>query len=308
MAMQENKEFDIFNLSVKDVETHADAPKTNSELYSPKADDGKDGVYKALIRFLPNPKNPTKSILRKFVYWLEDEQGNGGYYDSPSTIGEKCPVQDLFFKLRNSDSALDQKLSEKLKRRAVFYSIIQIMRDPQNPELEGSIKIFKYGWQIKKKIDEELNPEFSEPTQIFDLFEGKNFELIITKQAGFNNYDSSKFQGSRSAMTLNGNQVERTKESQANIMEFLKEAPELETWDYQPWDEATRTKISGILSQYGSHGTMVKEVTKTNTVSSDDVLDSMSTSESPVEDPSQIEDSSEDEGSGLKDFLDDLDL
>lgn len=304
-----NESFDIFNLSVKDVDTHSEEPKGTSEMYSPKADDGKDGVYKALVRFLPNPKNPTKSILRKYVYWLEDDQGNGAYYDSPSTIGEKCPVQDLFFKLRNSDSALDKNMSEKLKRRAVFYSIIQIIKDPQNPELEGTMKIFKYGWQIKKKIDEELNPEFSEPTQIFDLFEGKNFELIITKQAGYNNYDSSKFQGSRTAMSINGTSMQRTKEDQAKIMDFLKNCPDLDTWDFKSWDEATTTKILDILKQYGSHGMSVSKVTKNNsstntsnnTMSADKVLEELSNTDEVY--------TSDSSGEGdLTDFLDGLDL
>ena len=93
-------EFDIFNVSVNDLDT-GEAPSKGSDLYTPKPDQGQDGVYRSLIRFLPNPTNPRKPFIRKFVYWLEDRDGNGFYADSPSTVGDKCPVQDMFFKLRN---------------------------------------------------------------------------------------------------------------------------------------------------------------------------------------------------------------
>ena len=44
-------DFDIFNLGVEDVETHQPEKTSVNEVYKPTADDGKDGTYKALIRF-----------------------------------------------------------------------------------------------------------------------------------------------------------------------------------------------------------------------------------------------------------------
>ena len=103
-------EFDIFNLSVTDVDTHetAAASSTN-DVYKPTADQGKDGTYKALIRFVPNPANPRNSLVKKYVHWLTDASGEGKLVDSPTSIGEKCPIADAFFKLRKSDSAVDRK-------------------------------------------------------------------------------------------------------------------------------------------------------------------------------------------------------
>ena len=144
-------EFDIFNVSVKDLDTGERPSSLGSDLYSPKPDQGQDGTYRSLIRFLPNIKNPRKPFVRKFVYWLEDRDGNGFYADSPSTVGDKCPVQDMFFKLRNSESAVDKKMSEGLKRREVFYALVQIVKDPQNRDLEGQVKVFKFGYKIKTK-------------------------------------------------------------------------------------------------------------------------------------------------------------
>ena len=259
MANESN--FDIFNLSVKDVDLFKQEASKESVLYKPTADKGKDGIYRALIRFIPNPKNPQKSLVRKFVYWLEDSAGSGSYFDSPSTVGEKCPVQDLFFKLRNSESAIDKKMAEKLKRREVYYALIQIIKDPQDPAMDGKYKIFKFGYKIKQKIDEELNPQFDSPTQVFDLFEGKNFELTITKQGGFNNYDSSKFQGNKSSITIGGKKVENSEEGRKMILDSFTDAPELGAFEFKSWTDEDRSKIETILNQYRSPGESISTLT-----------------------------------------------
>lgn len=244
-------DFDIFNLSVNDVETHNQAASnTNDVIYKPSADDGKDGTYKALIRFVPNPENPRKSLVRKYVHWLTDPSGSGRLVDSPTSVGEKCPIQDAFFRLRKSDSAIDRKMSDRLKRREQYYSLVKVIKDPQNPALEGQYMIFKFGYKIKEKIDEELTPAFGEPTQVFDLFEGKNFELIITRQGEYNNYDKSKFSASTSAVMIGDAPAERTQESMQTIKAELDAAPSLSTYEYKPWDDATRDFVNQVLSQY----------------------------------------------------------
>jgi len=244
-------DFDIFNLSVNDVETHkAATSNTNDVIYKPSADDGKDGTYKALIRFVPNPENPRKSLVRKYVHWLTDPSGSGRLVDSPTSVGEKCPIQDAFFRLRKSDSAIDRKMSEKLKRREQYYSLIKVIKDPQNPAMEGQYMIFKFGYKIKEKIDEELSPAFGEPTQVFDLFEGKNFELIITRQGDYNNYDKSKFSASTSAIMVGDAPAERTPESMQAIKTELESAPSLSVYEYKPWDDSVRDFVNQVLSQY----------------------------------------------------------
>jgi len=259
-------DFDIFNLGVEDVETHQPQANTSAnEVYKPTADDGKDGTYKALIRFVPNPENPRNSLIQKYVHWLTDANGNGKLVDSPSTIGEKCPIADVFWKLRNSDSAVDRKASDKLKRRQQYYSLIKIIKDPQNPALEGTYKVFKFGYKIKEKIDAELKPDFGEPTQVFDLFEGKNFELIITRQGEYNNYDKSKFSSSRSAVDVNGEPAERTKESMSAIKAELDEAPSLATYDYKAWDGETRDFVNGVLKMYLNPGDAISEISTSST-------------------------------------------
>ena len=254
--------FDIFNLGVEDVETHqVQASSSTNEIYKPTADDGKDGTYKALIRFVPNPENPRNSLIQKYVHWLTNSSGDGKLVDSPATIGEKCPIADVFWKLRKSDSAVDRKSSDKLKRRQQYYSLVKIVKDPQNPELEGTYKVFKFGYKIKEKIDAELKPNFGEPTQVFDLFEGKNFELVITRQGEYNNYDTSKFSSSKSAIIMGDAPAERSKEVMTTIKEELEAAPSLKGYDYQAWDEDTRSFVNDVLRMYLNPGDSIASMT-----------------------------------------------
>lgn len=255
--------FDIFNLGVEDVETHQPERTTVNEVYKPTADDGKDGTYKALVRFVPNPENPRKSLIQKYVHWLTNSNGDGKLVDSPQTIGEHCPIADVFWKLRKSDSAVDRKSSEKLKRRQQYYSLIKIIKDPQNPELEGTYKVFKFGYKIKEKIDSELKPDFGEPTQVFDLFEGKNFELVITRQGEYNNYDKSKFSANKSAIVLGDAPAERSQDSMTSIKAELEGAPSLAGYDYKAWDEDTRAFVNNVLRMYLNPGDSIAEVTST---------------------------------------------
>lgn len=247
-------EFDIFNLGVNDIETHSNQAEGNKELYKPTADDGKDGIYRALVRFIPNPTNPRKSLVRKWVHWLTDADGNSKMVDSPTTNGEPCVITDAFFKLRNSKSALDQKMSQNLKRREQYFAIIKIIKDPQDPTLNGQYRIFKFGSKIKEKIDEEMQPSFGEPTQVFDLFNGKNFELVISRQGEYNNYDKSKFSSQNTAVEFNGEPLQRSKADMEAFKKELEEnAPDLSKYEYKPWDNDTRDFVNRVISQYISN-------------------------------------------------------
>jgi hypothetical protein len=302
-------DFDIFNLGVADVDTHETQASSGSDLYKPTADDGKDGTYKAIIRFVPNPSNPRNSLVKKYVHWLTNANGDGKMVDSPSTVGEKCPIADVFFKLRKSDSAVDRKMSDKLKRREQYFALVKVIKDPQNPDLEGQYKIFKFGYKIKEKIDEELKPAFGEPTQVFDLFAGKNFELIITRQGDFNNYDKSKFSSSTSAIDMGGSPAERTKEVMASIKSELDSAPSLEPYEYKTWDEETRDFVNSILRNYLNPGDSMdsvisKPATKRPAAKTESATESASDFEFPsemVSSPSGASDSDD-----LDDFLNDL--
>ena len=245
---------DIFNLPTNVSEITNDVVKGNKSidenLYSPSLDDAADGVYKATIRFLPNINDIKLSTISKYVYFLTDvNRENGFFVDDPTTVGEKSPIGNLYWKLYNSSNAVDKELSKQLNRNYYNYSLIEIVKDVQHPELEGQIKVFKYGVTIKNKIDDESNSE-EEPCNVFDLYSGKNFNLIMEKKQNFNNYDRSKFSNSITPISINGKQMGTSNADREKIIEFLKGSPDLSKYMYKEWDDETREKVYKHLRTY----------------------------------------------------------
>jgi hypothetical protein len=156
---------DIFNLSNDDFVEKSTSRE--SEFYKPSAKDGKDNVYKSLIRFIPWHLDPRKSKIKKYSYWLEDPlTGDGFSVDCPSTINQKSVLQDTFWKLKKSASVAEQKLSDKFKRRENYYALVQIIKDDQKPDLVGKIKVFKFGQKLNAIIQSELQPEYGNPCNV----------------------------------------------------------------------------------------------------------------------------------------------
>lgn len=307
------EDFNIFSIGVEDINTHEqEANTTGNIMYKPSADDGKDGTYKALIRFVPNIENPRNSLIKKYVNWLTGPNGESKLVDSPSTIGESCPVSDAFFRLRKSESAVDRKASDKLKRRESYVALVKVIKDPQQPDLEGTYKVFKFGYKIKEKIDAELKPNFGEPTQVFDLFEGKNFELVITRQNDYNNYDTSKFSSSTSAVTINGKTAERTKEDMDVIKTELENAPSLKSFEYKAWDEETRNFVNSVIKMYLNPGNAMDSITNTFETTTTSSAPATVATETATKDPVNLTEDKKEAtpagGDDLESFLNDLEL
>ena len=302
-----SEDFNIFSIGVEDINTHEQEASTASNImYKPTADDGKDGTYKALIRFVPNIENPRNSLVKKYVNWLTGPDGESKLVDSPSSIGEHCPVSDAFFRLRKSESAVDRKASDKLKRREQYVSLVKIIKDPQQPELEGTYKVFKFGYKIKEKVDAELKPTFGDPTQVFDLFEGKNFELVITRQNDYNNYDKSIFSSSTSALMLGDRVAERNKEDMATIKAELEAAPSLKSFEYQPWNEETRNFVNSVIKMYLNPGDAMNEVTNTFEEPSSSTTQTTTTATKPETKTETKKEAAG--GDDLESFLNELDI
>ena len=108
-----------------------------------------------------------------------------------------------------------------------------------------------------------MKPNFGEPTQVFDLFEGKNFELVITRQNDYNNYDTSKFSSSKSSIVLGveGKTAERVEEDMTTIKAELEGAPSLTSFEYRAWDEPTREFVNSVIKMYLNPGDAMDKVT-----------------------------------------------
>ena len=82
---------DIFNLSLDDFK---EPERKQSLIFKPDSKSGKEGVYKAVVRFLPWHQDVKKSVMKKWSCWLTDPATNESkMVDCPSTVGQKSVLR-----------------------------------------------------------------------------------------------------------------------------------------------------------------------------------------------------------------------
>lgn len=154
----------------------------------------KSGNGKAVIRFLPPPIGEDVPFVKLFSYGFK---GPGGWFieNCPTTIGLPSPVVEANNILWDSKNEDLQKVARGRKRKLSYISNIYVVSDPEHPENEGKVFLFKYGQKIHEKIQNMLVPQFEEDEviNVFDLWKGANFKLRMTRKDGFANFDASVF-------------------------------------------------------------------------------------------------------------------
>lgn len=238
---------DIFNLDANDFVEKTETRE--SELYRPDPKKGKDNVYKSLVRFVPFYKDPKKSKVKKYSYWLTDPLTSDSFsVDCPSSINQKSVIQDAYWKLKKSPSVAEQKIADKFKRRENYYALVQILKDDQDPSLIGKIKVLKFGQKLNNIFQSELQPEYGKPYNPFDPFKGRVMALTVTIVAGYNNYDSSKFVGDGTPLLLDGKPLESSAGEMAKFVDFLKaNSPDLDNYNYKEWTDDVREKVKSVI-------------------------------------------------------------
>jgi len=159
----------------------------------------KDGTFNAIIRFLPRPEGDGTGIpmVKKCTHGFKDK---GGWFiqNCPTTLGLDCPACKSNSALWDTKDKDDEAVARKRGRRTNYFSNILVVKDPQTPENNGKVFIFKYGVKIYNKIIGKMKPEegsIVEQADVFDYDEGTNFKLIIKRGADKTqtNYDDSGF-------------------------------------------------------------------------------------------------------------------
>ena len=282
---------DIFNLDAESLVTQTKKEgSADLEFYKPYPEDGKDGVYKALVRFIPNVVDPSKSKIHKYYVYLADPStGKGLSVDCPSTVGKKSVLKDIFWKLKNSSSAADQELAKSFSRKEDYYSLIQIVQDKNRPEMEGKIMLFKFGKKINDMIEAQLKPEYGAAINPFDLFEGKLFSIHARKVGEWNNYDLCSFVGDKCPIVVDGKPREKNQTDMDAILEYLKTGPQnLGSFDYKDWDDETTNKVMSIIRNTVPDGRLVNDILAGAGVSSN--ASTSRPASSPVQGSSQTND------------------
>lgn len=153
------------------------------------------------LRLMPYVDDPSETFFHYIEFgWTSKATDNYVSAISPSTVGEPCPISEVWRK------GFQNKLNTSgIRRREQWMVNVYVVDDPSHPENNGTVKIFRYGKQIDKIIQQALQGDLADELgkSIFDLSSnGYDFIVRCEKQQEFPNYSNSSF--ARRATALPG--------------------------------------------------------------------------------------------------------
>lgn len=196
----------------------------DTRLWYPAVD--KNGNGYSVIRFLPpSPQDGDDPLpwVRVFSHGFQGPTGLWLIDNCPTTIGQSCKICENNSVLWNSGIESDKEIARARKRKLSYYANVLIISDPQNPENESQVKIFRFGKKIFDKISEAMTPEFEDEKAInpFDFWEGANFKLKIRNVEGYRNYDRSEFAESEPLFGGDDDKLKALWEKEYSLKEFI---------------------------------------------------------------------------------------
>ncbi len=168
-------------------------PQDDPRLWYPATDKAGNGA--AIIRFLPEAKGEDVPFVRVFSHSFQGSTGLWYIENCLTTIGKTDPVAEMNSQLWNSGEEANKEIARKQKRKLSFYANIYVVKDPANPENEGTVRLFKFGKKIMDKVNDKANPTYEDDAKVdvFDLVKGANFRMVIRTVDKWRNYDKSEF-------------------------------------------------------------------------------------------------------------------
>ena len=288
---------DLFSFSAADALAETESKKTTfvGSTYKPSISDEKcvDFNYRALVRFLPFVhEGKIKTTIERWECFLKDINGeNGIYVVSPKTVGRKCPMREMSFKLYSSNNAVDKANSKKINVYQQWYALVEVVSDKQHPELEGKIVIYQFGKKIYDKIIEaQKGSEYKDAINPFAAGNARLFEINMTKDTGAKmgtrpvaKYDACGFIEKSAPIHFgDGQTLENNPESQKAYLHWLEnDAPKITDYYFKEWDAETTERVNANLATFVSGYSA--PAPRTPEAAAREIVDSPVVNESPAE-------------------------
>ena len=222
-ALKKSRSSSLSKLVTETAKINAPSEGSNEDnrFWTPSVDKAGNGY--AVIRFLPEPKGEDLPWVRVFSHGFQGPAGKWYIENSLTTFNEKDPVSEYNSTLWNNGTEAGKEQARKQKRRLSYIANIYVVKDPANPENEGTVRLYKFGKKIFDKLNEKMNPEFEDETATnpFDFWEGADLKLKIRNVEGYRNYDKSEFAEVSPLLDGDDAKLETVYESMFSLQEFL---------------------------------------------------------------------------------------
>jgi len=236
--------------------------KVDPNIYDPDPN-AHSGSYKSVFRFIPYVFDKTKSKYTKYTakFWnpLTKESV---IVDCPSNVEKPSilwTMESVLRSLKKEEPEIVDEIGKNFSRWNTSHSAVYIKKDPQRPDLEGTIKIFKFRNQIGMLIDQLVNPEELEGLSTgkkvnpYHLLEGKDFLCVVGKKTkDFRDWSKCKFMDEVTPFMFKiGDtqvQVKNDEKSVKLVTEFMtKNTPKIDEYFHQEWTEETFSKVAEAI-------------------------------------------------------------
>lgn len=235
------------------------AKKSDPYVYDPDPN-AHNGSYKSVFRFLPYIFDKKKSKYTKYSakFWnpLTKESL---IIDCPSNVEQPSilwTIESTLRGLKKEEPELVEEIGKNFSRWYTHHSPVYIKKDPQRPDLEGKILIFKFRNQINQVIEQQMNPEEMEGLEgvkkinPYHLLEGKDFLCVVGKKTkDFRDWSKCKFMDEVTPFVFKigdkAVQVKNEEKSVTLVNEFLnKNTPKMDEYYHQEWTDETFEKVA----------------------------------------------------------------
>lgn len=254
--------FDLPEDAFSKQKSSSNSRKVDENIYDPDPN-AHNGSYKSVFRFVPYIFDKTRSKYTKYSakFWnpLTKESV---IVDCPSNVNSPSilwTIESVLRSLKKEEPDLVKDIESRFSRWYTHHSVVYIKKDPQRPDLEGHLKIFKFRNQIDMLIDQMVNPEevdgmsLSKKVNPYHLLEGKDFFCVVGKKTKeFRDWSKCKFMDEVTPLVFKiGDKqvvVENNEKSVKLVNEFLtKHTPKLDDYFHQDWKEEDFERVAEAI-------------------------------------------------------------
>jgi hypothetical protein len=236
--------------------------KVDENLYDPNPDLS-GGVYKSVIRFIPNLRNQAESKYTKYSAKIWNPVARRSIVvDCPSNENKPSVLWTLstvLGRLYKEEPTIVKEINENFSRWYTHHSYVYVSKDPTVPANDGKIKIFKYRAQINDLIEHQLNPEEDglvdgvSSVNPFHLLHGKDFLCVVGKKTKtWRDWTKCKFMDETQPFRFNIKGTEVVMKDDPGAIQLLqqffdKTAPSLDEYKHVSWTDDTYKQVAEAL-------------------------------------------------------------
>lgn len=254
--------FDLPEETFSKQKAQSTSKKTDPNVYDPDPN-AHNGSYKSVFRFIPYVFDKSKSKYTKYTakFWnpLTKESL---IIDCPSNVEKPSilwTMESVLRSLKKEEPEIVEEISKNFSRWNTSHSAVYIKKDPQRPDLEGTIKIFKFRNQIGMLIDQLVNPEeldglaTGKKVNPYHLLEGKDFLCVVGKKTkDYRDWSKCKFMDEVTPFIFKiGDtqvQVKNDEKAVKLVNEFMtKNTPKMDEYFHQEWTEDTFDRVAEAI-------------------------------------------------------------